>query len=330
MISPSRSCEERAKAALDQWTSIVGDSAIHAPLLSPVLMPMHLAVDASAYGVTVSGDDRATLFLKVYQSDMPAGLDLAATVAASRQAAAQSLSPAQIAEDASNNALLYALLPASHWRMAMRDDFERAAFKAATLAAKRAWHCSVRLPLSRTPFETIAGYLEQLNTLAECQENASCRLSLPQGFHTLSDWINRIDQGLQAAGWDSGPIHGENAVSNLMVGPNDAIQLVDFDRAVNGDPHYDLGSFCNEMCSFDDEVVEVVDLYLGSPDSRVAARAQLYMIVDDFLWGCWSLIAHYTSVRSSTVEFYKYAQNRFLRARYNLERWDVDALLRRA
>jgi Phosphotransferase enzyme family len=330
MNSLPRSCEARAKAALELWSPIVGEAANHAPLLPAVLMPMHMAVDSAVYGVTAAGRDAAEFFLKVYQLDMPAGIDLAATAAASRQAASLGLSPALLAEDAGHGALLYAMLPGPDWRMAMRDDFARPEFTAAALAAKRAWHGSARLAVSRSPFDTIRGYLQHMKVLAEPQVNAMHTLRLPQGFHTLSDWIGRIDQGLQAAGCESGPVHGENTVSNLMVGQGGEVRLVDFDRAVNADPHHDLGAICNEVCSFDDEVAQMVELYLGHPDSRVTARAQLYMLVDDFLWACWSLIAHYTSARSSTVEFYKYAQNRFLRARYGIERWDIDALLRRA
>jgi hypothetical protein len=48
------------------------------------------------------------------------------------------------------------------------------------------------------------------------------------------------------------------------------------------------------------------------------------------MWGCWALIAHWSSSRATTIEFYKYARNRFVRAIYRLESWDVDALLRQA
>ena len=167
-----------------------------------------------------------------------------------------------------------------------------------------------------------------MTTLASPAAAKDEALRWPPQFQKISAWIDRIEQGLSAGGCDLGPIHGENTLSNLMVS-DENVQLVDFDRAVNADPHYDLGAFCLEFCSFEDEVAAAVDLYLGAPDARVNARAQLYMIVDDFLWGCWALIAYHTSDRRGVVEFYKYAQNRFLRARYWLDRWDVDALLRR-
>jgi thiamine kinase-like enzyme len=153
-------------------------------------------------------------------------------------------------------------------------------------------------------------------------------LQKPVGFQTLLAWIGRIEQSFKAAGSDLGPIHGENALSNVMLGQGGATRLVDFDRATNADPHYDLAGFCLEFCSFYDQVDETVALYLGAPDSKVSARTALYMIVDDFLWGCWSLIEHYSSHRNTTIEFYKYALNRFFRCRYWLNRWDIATLQR--
>ncbi len=325
--APRDASEEQAEAALGRWSAIVGHDPRYGTLLPSVMMPMHMAADAIPYGVTATGNARADMFLKVYEQDMPVDLDVVATAQASRQAASLGLAPALLAEDADHKALLYAMLSAS-WRPAMRPDMERDTLKAAALTAKRTWHHSAPLLRTRTPFERIAGFLEDIDRLAGPRAESTPVLTVPHGFHTLRAWVHRIERAMAAAGHDSGPIHGENTLSNIMVGDGDAVLLVDFDRAVNADPHYDLGAFCSEFCSFDEEVAETVALYLGQPDRRVTARAQLYMIVDDVLWGCWSLLAHHTSARSSNVEFYKYAQNRFVRARSWLSRWDVSALMR--
>ena len=96
------------------------------------------------------------------------------------------------------------------------------------------------------------------------------------------------------------------------------------------DPYYDLGAFCLEYCSFESEIATAVELYVGRPDRHALARAKLYMIVDDFLWGCWALLAQWTSPRNATIEFYKYAQNCFVRALFWLGSWDMDELMRQA
>ncbi|MDR3464396.1 MAG: phosphotransferase [Xanthobacteraceae bacterium] len=294
-------------------------------MMPPIIMPMHLAIDATP--CLVRPRSGAPVFLKIYAPDMLPFIDLDAAVAAATRAGQCGIGPAVIAHDADRSAVLFDFLAPDAWRMASRADLETIAVRSAIFAAKRAWHRSGLLGRTRSPFEVIRAYRERINSLAERTPSAS---TLPLAFHTLADWTERIERGIAAAGIDLAPLHGENALSNVMLGPANEVRLVDFDQAANGDPLYDVGAFCLEFCSFDDEIEAAVELYLGHSDQRAVARAKLYMIVDDFLWGCWALLAHATSPRATTVEFYKYAQNRLLRGTYWLGVWDADSLLRRA
>jgi thiamine kinase-like enzyme len=154
--------------------------------------------------------------------------------------------------------------------------------------------------------------------------------AMPPACRTLAAWCDRLEAGITAAGIHLVPLHGENTLSNIMLGVGNDVRLVDFDHAANGDAFHDLGAFCLEYCSFDDEIAAAVELYVGRADGQALARSKLYMIIDDYMWGCWALIAHWSSPRATAIEFYKYARNRFVRAIYRLESWDVDALLRQA
>jgi thiamine kinase-like enzyme len=191
----------------------------------------------------------------------------------------------------------------------------------AIVQAKHVWHRSPLLTRSRDPFDVIRSYLLQLDSLGQ-------GAGAPPVFEMLKAWIDRAEQAIAAAGHDVGPLHGENTISNVMLGPNNRAMLVDFDYAANGDPFYDLGAFCIECCAFVDEVEAVVSMYLGRADKRVLARVLVYMFVDDFQWGCWALIAQAVSPRSGEIEFYKYAQNRFVRCQYWLSLTDFDQTLR--
>ncbi|MFT4101799.1 MAG: hypothetical protein QM674_12315 [Burkholderiaceae bacterium] len=319
--------EWRAERALRALASVVGAAPSYAMLAGPVLMPMHLAIDSLPFAVASEGAPPA-FFLKLISDDGIDRFDHPATVDASRKAAALGLAPQFLADDPANGALLYELLAAPDWRMALRPDLDDQTVRAAMLAAKRNWHASGLLARTRSPFETIALHREALRRLRADRAGSGPGWVAPQGFHTLVDWVERVEQAFNAAGTDLAPTHGEPATSNLMLGPRGAVKLVDFDRAVNADPHYDLAGSCIESCSFDTEVAEMVQLYLGKRDAAITARVQLYMVVDDFLWGCWALVAHYRTRRNS-IEFYKYARNRFVRCAFWLARWDIAALLRR-
>lgn len=317
--------DERTANAIEAMGTRRGMSLTATRMLPSIAMPLHLALDAAPCMVAPSGGQEPIGFLKVYESEAASFFDFAATVGASLQAAELQLGPALLDSDASAGALLYSWLAPADWRMALRHDLDDESVLASVVTAKRAWHGSRRLARHRGPFETISFYLGTMNDIHLPDGQALSELRI---VRVLRPWIGRLEAVFAAAGTDSGPIHGENTLSNIMLGSAGRVQLVDFDRSVNADPHYDLAGLCLELCSFRDEVDRVVELYLGAPAAAVSARVCLYMIVDDFLWGCWAAINHFSSPRSASVEFYKYAQNRFLRCRYWLSRWDADALSR--
>lgn len=317
--------DQRRGAALAAMGARRGASLTATRMSPSIAMPLHLALDAEPCVVTLVDEKEPFGFLKIYEAEAAPFIDFSAVVAAGEQAAKLRLGPALLDSDEASGALLYSWLPSDSWRMARREDLDDEANLAAIVGAKRAWNRSPKLANARSPFATISTYLGVMRgiSLPEGQMLSDLRV-----VRELRPWIERVDLAFAAAGTDSGPIHGENTLSNVMLDGAGHIRLVDFDRSANADPHYDLAGLCLEMCSFREDVDRAVELYLGAPVAAVAARVCLYMAVDDFLWGCWAAINHFSSPRSGAVEFYKYAQNRFLRCRYWLSRWDVDALMR--
>ncbi|MFT4115351.1 MAG: phosphotransferase [Bradyrhizobium sp.] len=287
-------------------------------------MPLHLALDASPNCV-VDTSGKPLAFLKLYEPEALPFVDFSTAAVASRQAADLQLAPALLGYDAAAGAMLFDWLAPEDWRMAVREDLDRDETLGAIIGAKKSYHGSQALPRTRGPFDRIDEYLD---VMAKTRGADGAPLSDARRVLELAPWVARIEQAFAAAGSDVGPTHGENTLSNVMLDGANRVRLVDFDRSENADPLYDLASFCVEFCSFREDVDRAVSLYLGAHRPDVAARVSLHMIVDDFLWGCWAMIQHFTSPRSGSVEFYKLAQNRFLRSKYWLTRWDVATLMR--
>jgi len=320
-----KDAEATLAAALVGFSDHVGSKPQCAALAPPIMMPMHLAIDATPYSVVCSWG--AVYFLKLYSPDMTPFIDLEGAVAAAKQAGGQGLGPKVLAHDVKANAVLFEMLAPDPWRMAGRNDLQSQDVRAAIIAAKRAWHREPLLAKTQSPFEVIGRYRETIARLPDTHPAAG---PPPLAFHTLAAWMERFEQAIAASGVDTAPVHGDNALSNVMLGAHNAVRLVDFDQAANADPYYDLGAFCLEYCSFERDIEGIVTLYAGRLDLHALARAKLYMIVDDFRWGCWALIAHWTSPRSTAIEFYKYAQNCFVRGLYWLGNWELDELMRQA
>ena len=91
---------------------------------------------------------------------------------------------------------------------------------------------------------------------------------------------------------------------------------------------YDLGALCVDYCRTEDDIDDFVSLYGGASESR-GARTRLYMILEDFIWGCWGKVMHFRTQRRNEIEFHKYGENRLQRSEFYLTHWDIDALVRK-
>ena len=154
------------------------------------------------------------------------------------------------------------------------------------------------------------------------------RAPFPEDDRDLRENVDRIESGFAAAGFDIRPCHGDGIASNVMLGPGHAVRLVDFEWASNNDPLYDLAALLVDIEPWDDGVREAVEMHEGRFDERAYSRVKLHMILDDFIWANFALMAAHLSPRRH-VEFFKYGAFKLLRCRYHLRIWPVEELLRK-
>ena len=298
--------------------------------IQPVAHPMHCGID----GISALVQDEETgtqFFLKVLLAEQALFCDFTATVEASTLAAEARLAPKLIAKDANCGALLYQALT-DGWHFAMGPDLRKTTIREVVIKLKKDWHAQPPLSITQTTFERIHVLSKRftndlLNDGQDDVASESISIALPEGYAMMHDWITRIESGLAAAGVDSTPCHVENSLSNLMLGPNDQAQLVDFDRAANADPLADIGALCNDYCRSSDDIAQAAEIYAGQANHSIIQRIKLYMIAEDFYWGLWGRACHHLSRRRG-IEFYKFGENHFLRCLHRLYAWDVDTLLR--
>jgi len=326
-LCAARAPRERIIQTLASMQDLQGvEASIGAPVPS-IAMPMHLSLDSVSASVSVS-NGRSGVFAKAFRAGALDPYSFSDAVAAARAAGEAQIAPRLVAADVNEEVLVFELL-GSDWRMALASDMRKPDFKSAVLSAKKAWHRQGKLSKTVSPFDVVRDYAVRLGPHLNPEGGRPIPFKGDIPFLSAMQWISRIEETLSAAGTDLGPIHGENAVSNIMAGPDGRIRLVDFDRAVNADPIFDLGSLCLEFCNNDKERMEAVEIYLGRPDQAVLARVKLYGIVDDLLWACWALLAE-TSQDMVGPEWLKYASNRLIRMNYHLQTFDMRHLLARA
>jgi thiamine kinase-like enzyme len=140
---------------------------------------------------------------------------------------------------------------------------------------------------------------------------------LPHDYPWMLDNVRDIAAAIGAAGFDAVACHGDGIASNVMIAGAGQVLLVDWDEAVNADPYWDLGSLFAEAFPFDPPARAALESYAGCCDEALFARCRLYGIVDDLAWATRSMIAA-TITERVDIEFFKYAQWRFLRCRMSL------------
>ncbi|MBL0373467.1 phosphotransferase [Rhizobium sp. KVB221] len=280
--------------------------AVLSPPIGGVVSPIHRAVENHCCFATAAG--AKPVFVKRRHDDMAAFIEPTRVMEASRKAGELGIAPRLLHADPDDGVLVFEAL-GEDWRWGHADVLRHPAVLESLLAAKRKFHTAAALSEMRSVFDLVLAYRH----LA-----ASPEVTLPAPVQTVSAAVDRIAAAIAAAGFDTVACHADGASSNVMVGPGDAVQLVDFEWARQADPAHDLGTVLAELLPFDGEALLAVEIATGRPDAQILARARLYGAADDLMWAIWGFINAAHSPRKH-VEFFKYAEWRLLRARTVIE-----------
>lgn len=278
--------------------------ATFSPPIGGVVSPIHRAVENTCLFATAPG--RPPVFVKRRHADMADFIALEHVAEASCKAGDLGVAPRLLHADPARGVFVFEAL-GEEWAWGHTDVLRRPAVLENLLAAKRAFQKAAPLEETRSVFDLVAAYRK----LAD-------GVSLPAPVHTVSAAVERVAAAIAAAGVDPVPCHADGVSSNVMVGPGNAIRLVDFEWARQADPAYDLGTVLAELLPFDGEALLAIEIATGKPDAQVLARARLYGAADDLMWALWGFISAARSPRKQ-VEFFKYAEWRLLRARTVIE-----------
>jgi thiamine kinase-like enzyme len=150
---------------------------------------------------------------------------------------------------------------------------------------------------------------------------------LPADADWMRSWMTSMRKAIAAAGVDLAAAHGDAHSSNVMIGEDGRLMLVDFDMAADVDPYYVLGALMNELYQFESQMKPLLEHHDGRCDERAFHRCRLYAAADDFYWALRSLVLE-IRLPQSTVEYRKYAAWRFLRCRMLLGRPGFEELVR--
>lgn len=299
-------------APFDREVDIGGKARITARFAeAEMLVPSHRGVDSARLLISIDGQS-PSLFLKVIHQDQRIFFDAEACFDAHRKAAALGSAPDIVAVDVGRAASVSEYLDG--WKTARVSDLKRLELLNAVIRTKRKIHAGPRFMSTWSVFDRI----RMLS--AGCDPAV---LDAVGDLRNLLDSTFQIERMIVAAGVDTVPSHADGLASNILIGPNGRIQLVDFDEARNVDPYFELALLANEVFEQENDYLLALEMFEGYPRQASLHRTRLYCIVDDLAWALWGLVMDAVSPRRE-VEFYRYACWRLLRCRNALAATDLN------
>ncbi len=308
--------QSRVEKALAAFADRLGDAPSCTPAMPAVASPSYHAVESQSFLVAAK-DGETPFFLRLGLDEVADLVDDEAAFAAAVRLHQLGFSPKPVGYDAASRSTLFTAL-SEDWKAAKIDDLMQPETVARLIGMQKEIAAGVTLGRSWSVFDGITQLWEIVTEGA---------MDLPGDAERLLSWMGPIRQAIEASGIDLKPAHGDPHSSNVMLGPNGAIQLVDFDMAADIDPYYQLGVQMNELYQFESQMKPLLDMHDGAFSERAFSRCRAYAAADDLYWALRSLVLELRSPPRG-IEFLKYAGWRFLRCRMLLGHPDFEAKLR--
>lgn len=239
-------------------------------------------------------------FVKRMHPEMRGTYNLGAAFQAATNAGIAGVGPRVIWADLGLEAIAMDRL-GKGWITARQNDLQDDAVMSSAIKALKTLHAGPALDHRFDPFAEID------HLIAAYKADG---LALPENIRWLRSLV-WMAKGLSDSA-ELRPCRNDGSSSNLMIGPDAQVMLVDYDRAGMNDPLYDLGCLLAERTDHEIDMRSAFEAYVGHFDPVAFARARLWSHVDDMLHALWSGLMAHKSERKA-VEWIKYGEWRLLR-----------------
>jgi thiamine kinase-like enzyme len=148
--------------------------------------------------------------------------------------------------------------------------------------ALRAVHRGPELPVKFNTFRLAESYREQ--TVARGG-------TVPAAYESIRALMGRIESVLTGEEHRPVPCHNDLLTANFLVGPGEALNIVDWEYAGMGDRYFDLGNLAvNNGLDEEDEQRLLAAYWDEPPDERRRAALSLMRLVSDFREATWGMV----------------------------------------
>lgn len=239
---------------------------------------------------------------KHYHTDLSHYVDPVGAIEAAKRAGDIGVGP-RVLQSWEDDRLLAMEYLGSGWRAGGLHDRANTGVRKGIVTAKKALQAGPKLLRDADIFSEIrAAY-------TACTKY---KASLPKNIAAFLGFADRAEQAVSRLEIERVPCHRDGNTANIMIGPDDAVRLVDYDLAANADPYEDIGYHLTELFDREPEARDGFVEWTGFFEEPMFQRAMVYGILDDLRWGLVASAMAASSPRT-TLEFAKYASWRMMR-----------------
>lgn len=249
-----------------------------------------------------------SLILKHYHDDVNFYVNAPLAIEAAREAGKIGVGPIVLKSWRDDGLIAFEQLK-SPWRAGGLHDAVDPSIRSHVIAQKKIFQSKARLSNEISIFTEIG------NLYGIAKEN---QVKTHNDIAVFIDYFESAKSKFDSFGTDSVACHRDGNTANLMIGPDYAVSLLDFDLSANCDPFEDIGCFLIEFFECDAEARGGFEEWYGCFNEALYQRSMIYGLADDLRWG---LIASILATNSSrrSLEFSKYAAWRFIRLEMQLK-----------
>lgn len=289
----------------------------------PEVFENPLTVLASPAWRGIEGDiwkvaaNNKSAILKHYHEDTSFYVNPCNAIEAASQAGKLGVGPKVLLEWSDDGLVAFEELGA-HWRAGGLHDAVNRDVRLKVIDLKKSFQSGARLSNSASIFD-------EIEALYEISKSGS--MATHNDVDVFMEFFRDAGSKLRSLGTDTVPCHRDGNTANIMVGPDGAVKLIDFDLSANCDPFEDVGCHLVEYFESDAEARVGFEEWHGSFDEGLFQRSMLYGLADDMRWGLIGSILAAQSDRRA-LEFSKYAAWRFTRLQMHAKRSDANNRIR--
>lgn len=271
--------------------------------------PVTGGLSNSNWRIDVEGD-KTPYFLKIPGDGSSEYVDFVNSHEASRRAGESGVGPRVVSINEETGVEIIEFLES--YRACTNSDLKNLDIARQIISLYLELHAGAPLPHTKTIFDSVDAYLEQVKHLG---------VVLPHFSGKVLKEYETAKAAFLASGLNIVPCHNDPMPGNFLIADGLPMRMIDYEFASNNESSYELAVMVTEYFYDEQKLLACIETYCGNTAWSTVSRIQVACAVADVNWGLWACVKRQYDERP--FDYYKYGSWKLGRARAKMNdpRW---------